>query len=94
LTPNFTIGGGLRYTSEQKRVIDPSANLAVQNMPNIASNWVADAVASYQVNRNLSLQFNVANLTDKAYVNTLNNSGARYTVGAPRTFNLSANVLF
>jgi catecholate siderophore receptor len=94
VTPNFTIGGGLRYTSEQKRVIDPSANLAVQNMPNIASNWVADAVASYQVNRNLSLQFNVANLTDKAYVNTLNNSGARYTVGAPRTFNLSANVLF
>ena len=94
ITPAFTIGGGLRYTSEQKRVIDPSANLAVQNMPNIASSWVADAVASYQVNRNLSLQFNVANLTDKAYVSTLNNSGARYTVGAPRTFNLSANVLF
>jgi catecholate siderophore receptor len=94
ITPAFTIGGGLRYTSEQKRVIDPTANLAVQNMPNIASNWVADAVASYQVNRNLSLQFNVANLTDKAYVNTLNNSGARYTVGTPRTFALSANVLF
>ncbi|WP_222613692.1 catecholate siderophore receptor Fiu [Undibacterium seohonense] len=94
ITPAFTIGGGLRYTSEQKRVIDPSANLAVQNMPNIASSWVADAVASYQVNRNLCLQFNVANLTDKAYVSTLNNSGARYTVGAPRTFNLSANVLF
>nr|WP_315484070.1 catecholate siderophore receptor Fiu [uncultured Undibacterium sp.] len=94
ITPAFTIGGGLRYTSEQKRVIDPAANLAVQNMPNIASNWVADAVASYQVNRNLSLQFNVANLTDKAYVNTLNNSGARYTVGTPRTFSLSANVLF
>jgi catecholate siderophore receptor len=94
ITPAFTIGGGLRYTSEQKRVIDPSANLAVQNMPNIASSWVADAVASYQVNRNLSLQFNVANLTDKAYVNTLNNSGARYTVGTPRTFSLSANVLF
>jgi catecholate siderophore receptor len=94
ITPAFTIGGGLRYTSEQKRVIDPTANLAVQNMPNIASNWVADAVASYQVNRNLSLQFNVANLADKAYVNTLNNSGARYTVGTPRTFALSANVLF
>nr|WP_315485713.1 catecholate siderophore receptor Fiu [uncultured Undibacterium sp.] len=94
LTPTFTIGGGMRYTSEQKRVIDPTANLAVQNMPNIASNWVADAVASYQMNRNLSLQFNIANLTDKAYVNTLNNSGARYNVGAPRTYSLSANVLF
>ena len=92
--PNLTFGGGVRYTSEQKRVVDPSANVALQNMPNIAANWVADAVVSYQVNRNLSLQLNVANLTDKAYVNTLNNSGARYTLGTPRTLNLSANVLF
>ncbi len=92
--PNLTVGGGVRYTSEQKRVVDPTANVALQNMPNIAANWVADAVVSYQVNRNLSLQLNVANLTDKAYVNTLNNSGARYTLGTPRTLNLSANVLF
>jgi catecholate siderophore receptor len=93
-TPSWTFGGGLRYTSEQKRVVDPSLNVALQNMPSIASNWVADAVVNYQLNRHLSLQFNVSNLTDKQYVNTLNNSGARYTQGAPRTFNLSANMLF
>lgn len=93
-TPSWTVGGGLRYTSEQKRVVDPSLNPALQNMPSIASNWVADAVVNYQLNRHLSLQFNVSNLTDKQYVNTLNNSGARYTQGSPRTLNLSANILF
>ncbi|WP_395011363.1 catecholate siderophore receptor Fiu, partial [Undibacterium sp.] len=82
-TPSWTVGGGLRYTSEQKRVVDPSLNPALQNMPSIASNWVADAVVNYQLNRHLSLQFNVSNLTDKQYVSTLNNSGARYTKGAP-----------
>ena len=92
--PSWTVGGGLRYTSEQKRVVDPSLNTALQNMPSIASNWVADAVVNYQLNRHLSLQFNVSNLTDKQYVNTLNNSGARYTQGSPRTLNLSANILF
>jgi catecholate siderophore receptor len=93
-TPSWTVGGGLRYTSEQKRVVDPSLNVALQNMPSIASNWVADAVVNYQLNRHLSLQLNVSNLTDKHYVNTLNNSGARYTQGSPRTLNLSANILF
>jgi catecholate siderophore receptor len=93
-TPSWTVGGGLRYTSEQKRVVDPSLNPALQNMPSIASNWVADAVVNYQLNRHLSLQLNVSNLTDKQYVNTLNNSGARYTQGSPRTLNLSANILF
>lgn len=94
VTPSWTVGGGVRYTSEQKRVVDPSLVLAVQNMPSIASNWVADAVVNYQFSPKLSVQLNVSNLTDKEYVNTLNNSGARYTQGAPRSFNLSANVLF
>lgn len=94
VTPSWTVGGGVRYTSEQKRVVNPALVLAEQNMPSIAANWVADAVVNYQFNPSLMLQLNVSNLTDKKYVNTLNNSGARYTQGAPRTFNLSANILF
>lgn len=90
----WTIGGGVQYTSEQKRVLDPAANLAVQNMPTIAANWIANAVVSYQVTRNLSLQLNLNNLSNKDYVATLNNSGARYTPGMPRTASLSANILF
>ncbi|MBC3875909.1 catecholate siderophore receptor Fiu [Undibacterium flavidum] len=94
VAPSWTVGGGVRYTSEQKRIVDPSLNAALQNLPSIASSWVANAVIGYQATRNLSLQLNVNNLTDKEYVSTLNNSGARYTVGSPRTISLSANVLF
>jgi catecholate siderophore receptor len=94
VSPSWTVGGGVRYTSEQKRIVDPSLNAALQNLPSIASSWVANAVIGYQATRNLSLQLNVNNLTDKEYVSTLNNSGARYTIGSPRTIALSANVLF
>lgn len=90
----WTIGGGVQYTSEQKRVIDPAANLAVQNMPAIAANWLANAVVSYQATRNVTVQFNVNNLFNKDYVATLNNSGARYTPSVPRTVSVSANILF
>lgn len=90
----WSIGGGVQYTSEQKRVIDPSANLALQNMPAIAANWTANAVVSYQATRNVSLQLNVNNLSNKDYIANLNNSGARYTPSTPRTASLSANILF
>ncbi|MFC0350335.1 catecholate siderophore receptor Fiu [Undibacterium danionis] len=94
VAPSWTVGGGVRYTSEQKRIVDPSVNAALQNLPAIASSWVANAVVAYQATPNLALQLNVNNLTDKEYVSTLNNSGARYTVGSPRTISLSANILF
>jgi len=94
LTGKWTVGGGARYVSEQKRVVDPSLNAASQNMPRIPSYWVADAMVSYQATKNVSLQLNVANLFDKDYVSTLNNSGARYTPGAPRTVLLTANMMY
>lgn len=94
LSPVWTIGGGWRYTSEQKRVVDPAAKLAEQNMPSIPSSWLANAVISYQAMPNLSLQLNVNNVTNKSTIANLNSSGARYLIATPRTLNLSANILF
>lgn len=91
---SFTLGGGARYVSEQKRVITPDTDLATQNMPKIPSYWVADLMAAYKINKYANLRLNVYNLLDKEYINTLNNSGARATMGAPRTAVLSANFLF
>ena len=90
----LTIGGGVRYVSKQKRVVDPAANLAVSNMPTIPSYWVADAMVDYKVSKNVSLRLNVYNLFDEDYISTMNNSGARLTLGAPRSAMLSANVQF
>jgi len=90
----WTVGGGTRYVSEQKRTIDPSASLATQNMPSIPSYWISDALVSYQATKNVSVQFNLYNLFDKDYIGTLNNGGARYVPGTPRSATLTANLQF
>ncbi|MES2259047.1 MAG: catecholate siderophore receptor Fiu [Pseudomonadota bacterium] len=94
LNDAITFGGGVRYMSEQKRVIDPSLDVSLQNVPGIPSYAVADAVFSYKVHKNVTVQLNVYNLFDKFYVNTLNNSGARATLGTERSAQLSASFLF
>lgn len=81
----MTLGGGLRYVSEQKRVITAGTVLATQNMPEIPSYLVADVMAAYQLTKNFSLRLNVYNLFDKEYISSLNNSGARALMGVPRS---------
>ena len=89
----FTFGGGVRYTSEQKRVVAPNAapSNGVAAIPSYA---VVDAVMSYKVGRNVTLQLNVYNLFDKFYVASLNNGGSRINLGAPRSGQLTANFAF
>jgi catecholate siderophore receptor len=94
LNEKFTFGGGARYLGKQRRVTDPAADLSTENMPSIPAYWVADLMAGYAVHKNVSLQLNVQNVFDKAYIATLNNNGSRYQPGAPRTFTLAANFLF
>ena len=79
---------------EQKRLIDPSQSAATTNMPAIPNYTVVDAMASYKLSKNVALQLNLYNVFDKYYVNTLNNSGARATLGAPRYAQLTANFMF
>lgn len=90
----LTIGGGLRYVSDQKRVVTSNTNLATQNMPKIESYSLVDLMAAYKVTKNVNLQLNVYNLFDKEYISKLNNNGSRYTPGAPRTVSLTASVKF
>lgn len=86
----LTLGMGARYVSEQKREITEGANLATVNMPSIPASTVFDLMAAYKVSNNLNLQLNVYNLFDKEYISTLNNNGARVTLGAPRSATLTA----
>ena len=90
---NFTVGGGLRYMGEQKRLVttvDPDT----QNMPEIQSYTVADAMIAYAVNKNLNLRLNVYNIFNKEYINTMNNSGARVVMGLPRAAMATAEIKF
>lgn len=89
----YTLGGGTRYVSEQKRIV--ASNVALtDSVPNIPAYWVTDLMGAYRLNKNLNLRLNVYNLFDKDYISTLNNSGFRVTMGAPRSAVLSANFTF
>lgn len=95
---DWTVGGGVSHVSEQKRVIGSStlasAAAANLNMPAIPSYTVANAMVAYKVSKNVNLQLNVNNLFDKKYISTLNNSGARAVMGAPRSVALTASLKF
>ena len=90
LTPNFSIGGGVRHSDGLKRGTDG----AVGTPTYTESYWVADMVATYRVNPNLNLRLNVNNLFDEDYVAAINKSGYRYTPGQPRNGMLTAAFSF
>ncbi|MCW5605820.1 MAG: TonB-dependent receptor, partial [Burkholderiales bacterium] len=90
---DFTLGGGARYVSEQKRLVT-NANPATQNMPEIPSYAVVDLMAAYKVRKDITLRLNVYNLFDKEYISTLNNGGGRVTLGIPRSFVLTGTMTF
>lgn len=87
---NLSVGGGASYTSKIKKSKDGNAT----GPKEIQSYWVASAMASYKVNKNVSLRFNVDNLFDKFYVASINRGGNRYFPGAERTYRLTANFDF
>jgi len=84
------LGGGARYSDRLLRGTDG----AIGTPAYTASYWVVDAMASYQVNRNLDIRLNLYNLGDERYVASINKSGYRYTPGSPRAASLSANLRF
>ena len=90
LPHNILLGGGARYVGELQRGKDG----AVGTPTYVEDYWVFDAMASWRVNKNFELQFNVYNLFDKAYVAAINKSGYRYTPGAPRSARVTANFFF
>lgn len=90
----FTFGGGARYVGEQKRVVTTNTNLATENMPVIPAYTVVDMMAAYKVSKNTNLRLNVYNVLDEEYINTLNNSGARATLGVPISAAISAEFSF
>lgn len=86
----LTLGGGVRYTAGLHRGTDGAVGTPAYTKP-----WtVVDAMASYDINRHLTLRLNGYNLGDKKYVAAINKSGYRYTPGTPRTFLLSADFRF
>ena len=90
LPMGLKIGGGTRFVDALLRGTDG----AIGTPAKTEAYWVFDAMASYAVNKNFDLQFNIANIADKNYVASINKSGYRYTPGTPRSISMTANVKF
>ena len=94
ITKAITAGAGARYVGEM--FAGKASTTALQNNPNVngtvyeADSYIVyDAMMSYKINKNLSTQLNVYNLTDEEYVQNINNNGNRYTPGSARSALLS-----
>jgi len=85
ITPKLTVGGGAYYVD--------SRWTSVANDARIPDYWRFDAMAAYKVDRNLTLQLNVYNLTNEYYYESA--AGAGYAVpGAGRYVSVSARASF
>jgi catecholate siderophore receptor len=93
----LSIGGGVRYVDSVIRPVSSNSAPPPPNQTNMRGApdyWVVDAMASYAVTEKITVQLNGYNLTDELYVASLNNSGARYSPGAPRSALLTVNFTF
>jgi catecholate siderophore receptor len=93
----LSIGGGARYVDSVIRPVSSNNAPSPANQTSLASTpdyWVVDLMAAYTINDKLTLQLNGYNVTDELYVASLNNSGRRYSPGAPRSALLTINYTF
>lgn len=87
-TYTTTIGDQLAFTP---RI---SANLWHGRFGKLPSFTVVNLMASYAVNRNLSVRLNIDNVFDKLYATSANWPGTRVFLGPPRSFMVSADLAF
>jgi catecholate siderophore receptor len=91
---NLSIGGGVRYMDSVARSNNTTLNSATSSLLQVPDYWVVDAMASYVVTPEVTIQLNLYNLLDEEYIASLNNGGSRYHQGTPRSAKLGVNVAF
>ncbi|PRG44740.1 TonB-dependent receptor [Burkholderia gladioli] len=84
--PGWRAGAGLRYVG---RSYGDTAN----TVP-LASYTLLDASASWRATKDLTLSLYLHNLTNRVYVETSQNSGSEWLLGAPRSGGVTATLKF
>jgi catecholate siderophore receptor len=89
------IGGGARYVDSMVSSSFTRAEAqAIRSVLEFGDYWVIDAVASYPITKNVTVQLNLLNITDEEYIASLNNAGSRYYAGQPLSARLGFNFSF
>lgn len=89
------LAGGARYMDSvaSSSLTDAEAR-SRRSVLTVPDYWVIDAMASYPINKNITLQLNLFNLADETYVASLNSGGSRYSPGASRSARVGLNFTF
>lgn len=89
--PGLSIGGGARWQDKTwDDVADQNGNTVKHTVDGY---WLFDAMSSYQIDKNLSVNLNVTNLLDKKYY-TIFSTYSTYTWGEGRSTTLTMNYKF
>jgi catecholate siderophore receptor len=86
LPKRVLIGGGVRASGD--------VFIDVANTIRQPGFHVIDGLAEYEVNTHLTLRLNLRNLTNEAYIVSVNNNGGRYNPGNPRSAQVTSVVRF
>lgn len=96
LRPDFQFGGGANFVSERYAGNSASGaayDAASGNFRNVDSYLVFNAMAKYQVSKNVSMQLNANNLTNEYYFDQVRGGNA-VVPGEGRTLLLGTNIKF
>jgi len=91
--PPLTVGAGAYYVGKTFGGSGQGTAGGGAHGTYMPAYWRFDAMASYQVHKNLSLQLNALNLTDKVYY-ARNNGNHHADFGPGRQFILTANLKY
>ncbi len=96
LPMGLTLGAGLRHTGKSWVGRPDTADRVIPNgqAGRLPGYTVVNLMAAYPVSPQLTLRLNIDNVGDKLYANSANWAGSRVTLGAPRTFLVSADMRF
>lgn len=84
----LTLGGGLQHSGASRVSLN---NTSAAELP---AYTIVNAMASYEVNRQLTLRLNLTNVSDRLYARAINNNSNRAYFGDPRAFLFSADYRF
>lgn len=96
VTEKLTLGGGFQYVGDSWIGRPDDATRVIKNgtYGKLPSYFLVNLMASYAVNDNVTLRFNVDNVFNEKYLTTANWNGNWGYLGAPRTYRFGTSFRF
>lgn len=96
VTEKLTLGGGFQYVGDSWIGRPDDATRVIPNgkFGKLPGYFLVNLMASYAVNDNVTLRFNIDNVFNETYLTTTNWNGSWGYLGAPRTYRFGTSFKF